>query len=352
MGTVFLRNNSWVIEYKLPNGKYKRKSIGKRGIVTKTFAKEVLKGIELKIKKGEYDLIDPEIPFLDEFIVEYINHQRYVKQIRSLSRSVISCKHFSRLMNNKKLSEYTPEEIDLYKDKRLSEGVKLNTIARELVVIRSLFNQANKWKKFFGTNPVSESGIPKVNDIRETILSFEEERKLLDSSPEYLQNIINVALNTAMREGEILGLQWEWIDFKENIIQLPQTNTKSKKILKVPINEKVRKILLKLKLKTGGYKYVFESPVVPNKNISYIYRSFKTACRKANIDKVTFHDLRHTSATRLVEAGVPLHTVSKLLGHSSVTVTERYSHPEQSVKEAVDILENIDSYNKGRRFSS
>jgi len=339
MGTVFLRNDSWVIEYKLPNKKIRRRSIGKKGIVTKTQAKEILKKFEQQIKLGQYDISENQIPLIQEFVNDFLKYQREIKQIKSINRTIISCKHFIRILGNRKLSDYSPEDIDIYKDRRLNEGVKLNT------------NQARKWKKFFGTNPVSESGIPKVNDIKERILTIEEEKRLLDASPEYLQDIINVALNTAMREGEILGLKWEWIDFTENLIQLPQTNTKNKKIRKVPINEKVRKILLKLKLKTGGNKYVFESPVVPNNNISYIQRSFKTACRIANIDNLRFHDLRHTAATRLVESGVPIHTVSKLLGHSSITVTERYSHPEESVKDAVEILEDFNKYSKSKKSS-
>jgi len=173
MGTTFLRNDSWVIEYKLPNGKYKRKSIGKRGIVTKTFAKEVLKGIELKIKKGEYDLIDPEIPFLDEFITEYINYQREIKQIRSYDRSRLACDHFLRIIGNKQLDKYTPEDIDVFKQRRLDEGIKLNTISRDLVSISNLFNKAKTLKKFFGDNPVSVSGIPRVDDQMERVLSYE-----------------------------------------------------------------------------------------------------------------------------------------------------------------------------------
>jgi integrase len=56
-----------------------------------------------------------------------------------------------------------------------------------------------------------------------------------------------------------------------------------------------------------------------------------------------FHDLRHTAATRLVESGIPLHAVAKLLGHSTVKITERYSHPEESVKKGTDILANYSS---------
>jgi len=86
---------------------------------------------------------------------------------------------------------------------------------------------------------------------------------------------------------------------------------------------------------------VFPSPKGIDSHLNWLKHSFKTACKKASTENLRFHDLRHTAATRLVESGVPLHAVTKLLGHSTVKVTERYSHPEESIKEAVEILANF-----------
>jgi integrase len=89
--------------------------------------------------------------------------------------------------------------------------------------MKHLFNIARKWHKFFGDNPVSQSGLLEVNNIVERILTPEEERRLLEVSPKYLQDIILIALNTGMRQGEILSLRWEWIDLANSLITLPQT---------------------------------------------------------------------------------------------------------------------------------
>ena len=66
--------------------------------------------------------------------------------------------------------------------------------------------------------------------------------------------------------------------------------------------------------------------------------SFKTACVEAGIDCLRFHDLRHTAGTRLGESGVPLQTITKLFGHTTTRMTEKYVHTEESVKEATEIL--------------
>jgi integrase len=156
-----------------------------------------------------------------------------------------------------------------------------------------------------------------------------------------LRNIITVALNTGMRKMEILSLKWDRIDFENNVITLPQTNTKSKKMRRIPISSTLRKTLLEQKLMSGGSEFVFPSAGSKNGHLSWLRRSFTTACRRASIQGLRFHDLRHIAATRLVEAGIPLHAVAKLLGHSTVKITERYSHPEGSIQEAVEILANF-----------
>jgi integrase len=141
-----------------------------------------------------------------------------------------------------------------------------------------------------------------------------------------------------MRQGVILGSKWDWIELEKKFISIPQTNTKNKKERKIPINAVLRALLLERKLATGANEFVFPSPKGLDKNLGWVKRSFKRACRRAGIENLRFHDLRHTAATRLVDGGIPLHAAAKLLGHSTVRVTERSPQPEESVKKAVDIL--------------
>ncbi len=339
MGSVFLRGESWVGEYK-DRGKVRRKTFGSKGVITKTLAREMLRRLELNVKLGQYEMLDTEIPTFTDYAKVYVAYQRDVKRIRSHERTRQCVEHFVRFYGDLKLNEISTEHIDLYKQKRLAEGVKQNTVARELQVIRNLFNHAYKRDKFFGKNPVTESGLPTFNDKKERVLTREEEVRLLDVCVDHLKDVIRIALNTGMRRGEILGLRWDWIDLDEFIINLPQTHTKTNKSRKVPINDVVRKILLERKLKSGGSEFVFPSDKSNNGHLQWLKRSFNTACKNADIEDLRFHDLKHTTITRMVEAGIPIIDISKIVGTSYKLIVERYSHQKESLRKAVESLAN------------
>jgi len=145
-----------------------------------------------------------------------------------------------------------------------------------------------------------------------------------------------MALNTGMRRGEILSLLWSDIDFDTNMITIDQTNTKSKKQRRIPINSVLRTMLIELKLKSRDSEYVF----IDNEGgqIKSIRSAFDAATKRAGLKGLRFHDLRHTAATRMVESGANIVAISKILGHSDIKTTMRYAHPEESLKEALELL--------------
>ena len=357
MGSVFLRKcrckkcregkeghgGVWAIKYRERNGRIKQESIGKRGIMTKTIAREILNKREQAVKLGQESMLDVDIPIFDKISADYLQHQRDVKQIRSYVRTAQSVSHFSRLFGSKRLDEISASDIDIYKQRRLNDGRKPNTVVRDLVVIRHLFNYAYNRRLFFGRNPVSESGLTQVNDKKERVLTTLEQEELLKNSSPELASIIRLALNTGMRRDEVLFLKWEWVYLQEGFIILPLTHTKSKKSRRIPINQIVKQILREANLVSGRPEkgLVFQISPTEHGARTWLQRTFKEACSKSGIEGIRFHDLRHTAATRLVEAGIPLHAVAELLGHSSVRMTERYSHPQDSVIKAAEILANF-----------
>jgi len=148
----------------------------------------------------------------------------------------------------------------------------------------------------------------------------------------YLKPIVQIALHTGMRRGEIMGLRWKDVDLKERRITLEKTKNNERRV--VPLNETIYEILRSLPV------HLHSEMVFPDINGNMLTVAFKRACRRAGISDFRFHDLRHTCASYLTMGGINLRTVQTLLGHKDLRMTMRYSHlsPEY-LKEAVTTLE-------------
>jgi integrase len=136
----------------------------------------------------------------------------------------------------------------------------------------------------------------------------------------------------------MLGLEWSRVDLQNLQLYLEGRHTKAGKRRTVPLNAVARSALL-----NQARFRADQCPAVPwvfcnreGERIPSVKRSFATACEKAGIEDFRFHDLRHTCAAWLVQAGVPLPEVRDMLGHSTIRMTERYAHlAPENVRAAV-----------------
>jgi len=335
-------NQYWYIRYRI-NRKDKYESVGRIPLVTKTQARGLLEDRRRQVRLGLLGMAKTKIPTLVEFAKEFIEYQRDVKRKRSWKKDESHMKLWNRELGEKKLSEITSAHIDGHKLERLKK-VKPSTVNRELEVLRHLFYMAKKWKKFYGENPVAESGLLEVEYNSYRTLTHDEEARLMDVCLEHLKPIIITALNTGMRKGEMLSLTWNDVDLDNDLITVRSEVSKSKKQRQIPINSLLRKVLLEQKIKTAHSGFVFLTPeglpYSPN-NPSALKRTFGTAFRNAEIKGFRFHDLRHTAATQMAESGAVVVAVKEILGHADIRTTMKYFHPEKSVREAVEILANL-----------
>ncbi|MCH7518290.1 MAG: site-specific integrase [Candidatus Dadabacteria bacterium] len=230
-----------------------------------------------------------------------------------------------------------------YQGIRLSKGKMPGTVNLELAFLKRMYNIAELQDKFQGKNPVMKVKFLYQENIPDRILTLKEERRLLQAAPEHIANIIVCALNTGMRRGEMLSLKWDKVNLDHKYITLESTLTKAKKTRRVPINSILRDLLIELESKKQS-DYVFTNEHGGEYLINSLGYLFRKSLKRAGIKGFRFHDLRHTAATRMVEAGVPLFTVGQILGHSNPKTTMRYAHPDQSLK---DGLEALASYNRG-----
>lgn len=182
--------------------------------------------------------------------------------------------------------------------------------------------------------------LPSVDNRKERFLSFAEEKRLLDALLVRSQDIHDMAvvsLDCGLRWGEITDLTWDRVNFDSGVLHL--THTKSGGSRWVPVTERVRETL---RQRGRGEPGTLVFPGRFGEKINSPSASFSRTVKDVGLNegvddpklRVSFHTLRHTCASRLLDAGASIYEVSKILGHSSVTVTERYGHLVQEHLEA------------------
>ncbi len=210
------------------------------------------------------------------------------------------------------------------------------TVNREVSCLRAVLTMAVR-QGMMSRNPASRPRMLPENRGRLRYLSIEEAALLLDlakkTASKDIFTLILVALDTGMRRGEIFNIHREDLDFKNNQIwvRAPKNGTPRY----VPMTARVRDVLNKRPRRIDT-EYVFAGRI-PGKHLSNGIREvFVTLCQRAGIKDFRFHDLRHTFASHLAMAGVPLHAIGQILGHKTPSMTARYSHlSPEFLKQAV-----------------
>jgi len=268
----------------------------------------------------------------DELVKDYLDYSK--ANHRSYKRSVTIAKVLLRFLGAKRLSEISSFDVERYKVDRKKDEVALSTINRELTVLKRMFNLAIEWEAT-NTNPVKGVKFFTVKNKPMDIFSKDDFAKLHNSASPHLKPILICAISTGMRASEIFNLKWRDVNISDESITVRDTKNSDYRV--IPINLNLKKTLLvQSEENENSCEYVF---LYNGEKIQRVDKSFKTAIRKAGIKKFRFHDLRHTFATRLVMKGVDLVTVKELLGHKSIIMTQRYSHPTpEHKKRAVNIV--------------
>lgn len=312
--------------------KRRREKIGpSKKLALKVLAKRTTQVTE----KKWFDLEKQEQIYFRDFSREFL--ERHSKNKISFKRDEGIVKLLNDYFGDKLLHQITPLMIENYRKIRLDKGRTKATVNREVACLKCMFNKAMLWGKI-KENPVTKVKFFKEENTIVRYLAEDERERLLKacnlSDAVHLYPIVVVALNTGMRKGEIINLRWRDIDLANKFIHVE--TSKSGKRRDVPMNKFLTETV-RFDIKKPGSEYVFCND--KGKPFIHVDRSFKTALKRAGIRDFRFHDLRHTFASYLVMAGVSIYTVSKLLGHSSVRVTERYAHlsPKETVA-AVDLL--------------
>ncbi len=247
------------------------------------------------------------------------------------------------------LGNVTALDLTRWAEERRSE-VSGSSVNRDQTLISALYRWAQRMG-YSQDNPARQvERFSEKGRERETYLTAEESRALVGVASEMIRPLLVCALSTGMRRGELLALDWRDVDFQRGELILraakekagrgrviPMTDTLASELRSLHDGRKVRKI--------DGTVPVFTLRDGGRLNAYALRRSFASAVERCDTipegkkPKVAFHCLRHTAASLMVQAGVSIPEVAKVLGHSTLAVTMRYAHfaPEAG-RAAVDRL--------------
>lgn len=233
-----------------------------------------------------------------------------------------------RVWGNPLLSSLSPHHLDQFKTVRLSKNISPVTVNIELRTLKAAMNTAVRWK-FLEVNPFAQIQSLRVPDAVPTYFSKQDFQRLLDAiADEWLKELVVFAVLTGMRRGELINLRWQDVDLQRKLIHIqsnPTFKTKQGKRRVVPMSEVVFNLLLP-KAQRVRCEYIFHIKGFKIYD-DHASKALKMAVTAAGLNgKLHFHSLRHTFASWLVQDGVSLYEVQKLLGHSNIAVTQVYSH--------------------------
>jgi integrase len=249
--------------------------------------------------------------------------------------------HLLRAFGDVPLDQLRPARLAEYKASRRAHGIAPKTLNDELGLLGHAYKLAEREWEWATHNPVLKIAKEKVRNLIERWLTPEEEQRLLAASPSWLQEIILFALHTGMRRGEILTLQWSHVDLARRTLTILEQKNGARDTL--PINDTAMAVLqARAAVRTSHAAFVFVNGADHPRNARNLLRSFYPAMRKAGITRFRFHDLRHTFATRLIQAGVDVYTVQKLGRWKTISMVLRYAHHQpESLRGGAEVLDRL-----------
>lgn len=235
-------------------------------------------------------------------------------RIKVWKRHKIAARFLSRLQDGAAFAEH--------RDARRAEGVAENTIRLELALIGHLFHVARtEWGMTGLANPIRSIKLPKGSTERTRRLEGDEEQQLLAALA--LQGPLHaplsaLAIESAARQGELLGLTWAAVDLPGATMRF--ADTKGGVPRTVPLSPRAIELLKALPRSIDADAPVFPIPA------DEVQRAFRRACAAAGIENLRFHDLRHEAVSRLFERGLSLPEVAAISGHRTWAMLRRYTH--------------------------
>ena len=293
-----------------------------RTFLTRLEAEKWARAVESEIDKGQFvSVSEAQRTTLGEIILRYL--AEVTPTMKGATEDAIRLKAMMRHpIASWSMANLSVARIAAYRDERMNQ-VSAGTVIRELAYLSAIINHARREWGINAPNPVQLVRKPSSPPARARVLTDAEIAKLLQAleptgrRSHWTKPIVQLALATAMRRGELLSLRWEHIDLHARVALLPDTKNGEARI--VPLSSAAIQALAALPHHISG-------AVFPVKFFS-LDAAFKRGLRRAGLQDVRFHDLRRTAITRLATKLPNVIELAAVSGHKSLAMLKRYYHP-------------------------
>lgn len=323
-GTYYLR-------YKDCNGKTCHQKLGRTYELTLTEARKRAKTLKAEITLGADPRaaakVKKDVPTFGAFA-----YDEYLPYVKTRKRSYRNDESMLRLrlipaFGDRPLNRLPRQQIQKLHTALRDDGLAPATCDHHVKLIRRMLNLAVEWGHL-NTNPADKIPLFREDNTMERYMSQEEQDRLIEAIDSHSSRVIALMLlfllSTGARRNEAMTATWENIDVEHRTWRIPATNSKSKKVRSVPLNDSALRVLSELATDKRS-PYVFTNPRTKTRynNINTTWDQMR---KNAGLPELRIHDLRHQYASQLVNSGRSLYEVQQILGHSDPTVTQRYAH--------------------------
>jgi integrase len=340
-GTITERGGKFYARVQFTDETGKRRDVWRK-VDNRTKGRQVIRQLLTEIENSTPTSLDAANLRFDElaahFETNYLKPAEYVDGrkvagVRSFTPAFAAVHVIKNYFGKKKLRNITYADITSYRSHRLKTPTRhgkqraIATVNRELDKLRRMFNIAIQ-QGWLSQSPFKKGGslISLADEThRERILSRDEESRLLaaiEAEPlrEHLKGIVMIALDCALRRGEILTLTWSDVNLENRTINVRAFNAKTARARTVAMTNRVFEDLRGRSeaASNGINQFLF--------SVKDVKRSFRSACRQAGISDFRLHDCRHTAITRMIRAGIPPVEVMRVSGHQTLSCFYRYSN--------------------------
>ncbi len=323
-GTYYLR-------YKDANKKTCHQKISRTYELTLTQARKQAKALKAEILLGADPRAEAkrekQVMTFKEFALDH-----YLPHVKKLNRSWRNKETMLRLrildvFGNDPLNRITRKKIQNFHTGLMDEDLSAASCDHHIKLIRHALNLAVQWD-LLGSNPADKIPLFKEDNKKERYMTEVEQARLLHTLKTDKNRtvclVILFLLSTGARLNEALKASWEYVDIDNRVWRIPATNSKSKKVRSVPLNQSAINVLTEI-AKTSNQGHLFINQRT-GKRYTNINKTWHRIRKEAGLPTLRLHDLRHQYASHLVNSGRSLYEVQQILGHSDPTVTQRYAH--------------------------